>query len=167
MPAPHSRHGQPRSFAAILPRSARLPWQASSPPASSVTSRLRPGWYGWRWPGTPCWHPRCDRPCAESLPVTGAVLVYVYRPPRWLPSCSAATCGLSAKRGATPPGDAESMLAQLSQQLCCEEDFPPRDRRFLGYPLADVIGFIQNRGKTLRPAATGRLHRPRRRPKSL
>ena len=45
------------------------------------------------------------------------------------------------------PGDAESMLAQLSQRLCCEEDFPHEIGVFLGYPLADVIGFIQNRGK--------------------
>ncbi len=35
----------------------------------------------------------------------------------------------------------------LSQRLCCEEDFPHEIGVFLGYPLADVIGFIQNRGK--------------------
>ena len=45
------------------------------------------------------------------------------------------------------PGTADELLAQLAERLCCEQDFPHEIGVFLGYPLADVIGFIQNRGK--------------------
>ena len=75
------------------------------------------------------WHAAlCDRGVAvrvlKTCPRTGAVLVYVYR-----------------------PGTADELLAQLSQRLCCEGDFPHEVGIFLGYPLADVVGFIQNRGQ--------------------
>ena len=45
------------------------------------------------------------------------------------------------------PGTADELLDQLAERLCCEGDFPHEIGVFLGYPLADVIGFIQNRGK--------------------
>ena len=44
-------------------------------------------------------------------------------------------------------GTADELLDQLAERLCCEGDFPHEIGVFLGYPLADVIGFIQNRGK--------------------
>ena len=40
-----------------------------------------------------------------------------------------------------------TLLNQLADRLCCEGEFPHEIGVFLGYPLADVIGFIQNRGK--------------------
>ena len=66
----------------------------------------------------------------RQCPRTGAVLVYVYRPAR------------VARLLAAP-----HMLDLLAERLCCEGDFPHEIGVFLGYPLADVIGFIQNRGK--------------------
>lgn len=92
----------------------------------------------------------------KACPVTGAVLVYVYRPTQVAAILQRGDVQDFLQSEGYTPGDAESMLAQLSQRLCCEEDFPHEIGVFLGYPLADVIGFIQNRGKTLRPAATGR-----------
>ena len=45
------------------------------------------------------------------------------------------------------PLDVGGMLTQLSRRLCCSEDFPHEIGVFLGYPLGDVVGFIENRGK--------------------
>ena len=41
----------------------------------------------------------------------------------------------------------ETLLDQLSRRLCCEGEFPHEIGIFLGYPLPDVEGFIQNRGQ--------------------
>ena len=71
----------------------------------------------------------------KACPVTGAVLVYVYRPPRWLPSCSAAMCRTFCKARGYTPGDAESMLAQLLPAALPREDFPHEIGVSLGYPL--------------------------------
>jgi len=40
-----------------------------------------------------------------------------------------------------------NLLAQLSRRLCCSADFPHEIGIFLGYPLKDVVGFIENRGQ--------------------
>ena len=39
------------------------------------------------------------------------------------------------------------LLRQLSRRLCCEADFPHEIGVFLGYPLTDVVGFIENQGR--------------------
>ena len=78
---------------------------------------------------------------------TGAVLVYVYRPARVARLLAAPhMLDFLAGEGYTP-GTADELLDQLAERLCCEGDFPHEIGVFLGYPLADVIGFIQNRGK--------------------
>ena len=59
-------------------------------------------------------------------------------------------------RGGLHPGTADELLAQLAERLCCEQDFPHEIGVFLGYPLADVIGFIKTAAKILRRAAIGR-----------
>ena len=43
--------------------------------------------------------------------------------------------------------DVGNMLTQLSRKLCCSAEFPHEIGVFLGYPLGDVVGFIENRGK--------------------
>ena len=43
-------------------------------------------------------------------------------------------------------GDTDFLLKQLSGRLCLEQDYPHEIGLFLGYPLADVVGFIENRG---------------------
>ena len=40
--------------------------------------------------------------------------------------------------------DYAPLLRQLSRRLCCEADFPHEIGVFLGYPLYDVMGFIEN-----------------------
>lgn len=98
------------------------------------------------------WHAAlCDRGVAvrvlKNCPRTGAVLVYVYRPAQMdtlLKNCD--VLHFLQSEGYRP-GTADALLAQLSQRLCCEGDFPHEVGIFLGYPLADVVGFIQNHGQ--------------------
>ena len=79
---------------------------------------------------------------------TGARLIYIYRA-GWLrqilaePSNRAflARCGYQMER------DATALLGQLSERLCLEQEFPHEIGVFLGYPLEDVKGFIENRGR--------------------
>lgn len=40
-----------------------------------------------------------------------------------------------------------TLLNQLSRRLCCQAEFPHEIGVFLGYPLPDVVGFIENRGQ--------------------
>lgn len=44
-------------------------------------------------------------------------------------------------------GGGEDLLAQLSRRLCLEEEFPHEVGVFLGYPLFDVVSFIENGGR--------------------
>lgn len=44
-------------------------------------------------------------------------------------------------------GDVDSALARLQKRLAEHSSFPHEIGLFLGYPLGDVIGFIQNEGK--------------------
>ena len=98
------------------------------------------------------WHAAlCDRGVAvrvlKNCPRTGAVLVYVYRPAQMdtlLKNCD--VLHFLQSEGYRP-GTEDALLAQLSQRLCCEGDFPHEVGIFLGYPLADVVGFIQNHGQ--------------------
>lgn len=83
----------------------------------------------------------------KQCPRTGAVLVYVYRPTRVAKLLAdPRTLDFLAGEGYRT-GTADELLDQLTDRLCCEGDFPHEIGVFLGYPLADVIGFIQNRGK--------------------
>lgn len=43
-------------------------------------------------------------------------------------------------------GTTEFLLEQLSERLCLEQNYPHEIGLFLGYPLSDVIGFIENKG---------------------
>ena len=78
---------------------------------------------------------------------TGDCLIYVYRP-GWINSLLVdaenkkflASCGYEL-------GGMYLLLQQLSERLCLEKDYPHEIGLFLGYPLTDVVGFIENRGK--------------------
>ena len=55
-----------------------------------------------------------------------------------------------AREGYQLPQEQEQtgiMLTQLSRRLCCSAEFPHEIGVFLGYPLTDVVGFIENRGR--------------------
>ena len=83
----------------------------------------------------------------KACPRTGAVLVYVYRPARVAAILESSEVLQFLQGEGYRPGTAEELLQQLSARLCCEGDFPHEIGVFLGYPLADVVGFIQNRGQ--------------------
>ena len=83
----------------------------------------------------------------KQCPRTGAVLVYVYRPARVAKLLADdRTLAFLAGEGYTP-GTADELLDQLAERLCCEGDFPHEIGVFLGYPLSDVVGFIENSGR--------------------
>ena len=79
---------------------------------------------------------------------TGACLVYVYRA-GWLRQIlmDPANREFLVQSGYTLDRGCGGLLEQLSGRLCLEQDFPHEIGLFLGYPLEDVVGFIQNRGR--------------------
>ena len=84
----------------------------------------------------------------KYCPQTGACLIYLYRA-GWLrsiltePSIRAFLAG----QGYQADQDCQSLLRQLSRRLCLEREFPHEIGVFLGYPLEDVVGFIENQGR--------------------
>lgn len=84
----------------------------------------------------------------KECPRTDSVLVYVYRK-EWLEeilSGSEIREFLEGK-GYARAENCGRFLEQLSERLCLEEEFPHEVGIFLGYPLEDVIGFIENKGQ--------------------
>lgn len=85
--------------------------------------------------------------CVQVLKECGdACMIYVYRP-QWVERLlqESANRRFLEEMGYVS-GDAASMLTQLSDRLCLEREYPHEIGVFLGYPLRDVIGFIENRG---------------------
>lgn len=76
-----------------------------------------------------------------------SALVYVYRDNQLEQSLGATDrrsflIGMGYKGGGT-----EQMLDQLAERMSNQSDFPHEIGVFLGYPLRDVVGFIENRGQ--------------------
>lgn len=87
---------------------------------------------------------RVLKACAK----TKAYLIYVYREARLNAILADAdnaaylqSCGYTAGQGCS------GYLRQLSTRLCCEQAFPHEIGIFLGYPLEDVVGFVENKGR--------------------
>lgn len=82
---------------------------------------------------------------------THRYLVYVYRENRLreVLSDENVRAFLAQEGYRLPEGadDCEPLLRQLSRRLCCEAEFPHEIGVFLGYPLTDVVGFIENQGR--------------------
>ena len=82
---------------------------------------------------------------------TRQYLVYVYRISKLQAVLAdAAVRSFLAQEGYRLPEDAADcnvLLTQLSRRLCCAAEFPHEIGIFLGYPLGDVVGFIENRGQ--------------------
>ena len=76
-----------------------------------------------------------------------AAVIYVYRRD-WLERIlqEKDSCAFLRKNGYSVV-TVESALEHLSHRLCLERDYPHEIGVFLGYPLEDVIGFIENRGQ--------------------
>ena len=141
MPAPTHVTVSPRSFACNL-ATICAPTLAGLKPASLFRYQPASGQDGTAM--AVAWHallaPRgVTVRVLKACPVTGAVLVYVYRPTQVAAILQRGDVQDFLQSEGYTPGNAESMLAQLSQRLCCEEDFPHEIGVFLGYPLADVI----------------------------
>lgn len=82
--------------------------------------------------------------CSEG----GYFLIYVYRI-SWIESIVSekANREFLVLSGYTISHDFETVLSQFSERLKSEKRFPHEIGIFLGYPLNDVIGFIQNEGR--------------------
>ncbi len=80
-------------------------------------------------------------------PETTSTIVYVYRPSHLERILTYSGCRSFLSSVGYQLLDMASMLGQLSCRLRTQPDFPHEIGIFLGYPLRDVIGFIENRGK--------------------
>ena len=82
---------------------------------------------------------------------TRQYLVYVYRAARLRAVLAdPAVRDFLTAEGYHLPDTADNyapLLTQLSRRLCCAADFPHEIGVFLGYPLTDVVGFIENQGR--------------------
>lgn len=91
----------------------------------------------------------------KEFPETRCYLIYVFRAARlWAALSQPETRRFLSREGYRLPGSGTeagagcaALLAQLALRLAEGRDFPHEIGVFLGYPLADVLGFIENRGK--------------------
>ena len=82
----------------------------------------------------------------KECPNTGDCMIYLYRPELVGRLFSDEAYLLFLDRCGYRRGSIPALLAQLSHRLCLEQDYPHEIGLFLGYPLSDVIGFIENKG---------------------
>lgn len=84
----------------------------------------------------------------KVCPQTGACLIYLYRA-GWLRSILSEPSNRAflARQGYQADQDWPDLLRQLARRLCLEREFPHEIGVFLGYPLEDVVGFIENHGR--------------------
>lgn len=84
----------------------------------------------------------------KTCPRTGSELIYLYRAEalRAILAEPSNRAFLQQMGYQTEQG-CGGMLEQLSRRLCLEEAFPHEIGLFLGYPLEDVVGFIENNGR--------------------
>ena len=83
-------------------------------------------------------------------------LVYVYRPGRLSRDLAGGAAELLCRKGYPAP-DAERCLRCLAGRLG-EGGFPHEIGLFLGYPLQDVLGFIENRGQGSKLVGTWKVY---------
>ena len=72
-------------------------------------------------------------------------MIYVYRP-------HALECDLADQRARVlllkygyTPENTDCCVVHLIRRLCAEEEFPHEIGLFLGYPVEDVVGFMENK----------------------
>lgn len=96
---------------------------------------------------------RCSR-CVNSKGVFlrllrvehGTALIYVFRPRKlWEHLCEPEVKEFLAAEGYHPSGLCD-MIDQMAARVQENQEFPHEIGVFLGYPLEDVKGFIQNKG---------------------
>lgn len=80
-------------------------------------------------------------------PGSGSMIVYVYRRKQLERTLENEDCREFLAKLGYSQMDLDSLLAQLVFRLETQPEFPHEIGVFLGYPLQDVIGFIENRGR--------------------
>ena len=80
-------------------------------------------------------------------PETGSVIVYVYRPSHLKQLLSGPAHQKFLSEAGYAGTDLDSLLEELAYRLRTQLEFPHEIGVFLGYPLRDVIGFIENHGR--------------------
>ena len=80
-------------------------------------------------------------------PETGSVIVYVYHPNHLKRLLSGPAYQRFLSEAGYAGTDLDGLLEQLAHRLRTQPEFPHEIGVFLGYPLRDVIGFIENRGR--------------------
>lgn len=75
------------------------------------------------------------------------VLVYVYRPVRLQQDLKQPGAAKLLREYGYEGTSVEQALAHLKKRIAAADGFPHEIGLFLGYPLGDVMGFIENRGK--------------------
>ena len=77
-------------------------------------------------------------------------LIYMYRPDKLRRDLTDPLASSILAQRSYPTGSSERCVAELARRLNAAEEFPHEIGLFLGYPLGDVIGFIDNGGKNSR-----------------
>ena len=85
--------------------------------------------------------------CLSDLPVPGRMAPVDPHGAIQPRLSGAANRAFLARQGYGADQDCQGLLRQLSRRLCLEREFPHEIGVFLGYPLEDVVGFIENRGR--------------------
>lgn len=74
-------------------------------------------------------------------------LIYVYRKLKLEQDLSHSEAAGLLKDYGYPVTETKECLARLKERFCCYEFFPHEVGLFLGYPVEDVRGFIEHKGK--------------------
>ena len=83
----------------------------------------------------------------KACPAAGTCLIYLFRE-AWLNEIlSNPPVRAFLGRLGYPDADCAALLKQLSGRLCFQKEFPHEIGVFLGYPLEDVLGFMQHHGQ--------------------
>lgn len=85
-------------------------------------------------------------------------LVYMYRPKKLsIDLCDSTALSILSKK-LYPTENAQSCVAELIKRLNTQEEFPHEIGLFLGYPSADVEGFIENKAKGAKCVGTWKVY---------
>lgn len=83
----------------------------------------------------------------KGCPKTASYLLYLFRDNDLRQTLSSPeTCSYLSSLGYDVTDNHQGLVRQIIQRLCLQTEFPHEIGLFLGYPLEDVKGFIQNRG---------------------
>ena len=88
----------------------------------------------------------------------GRALIYVYRKERLEKELEDEKRREFLTKLGYDCGDVSRMLRRLSERISGEEEFPHEIGLFLGYPFADVKGFIENKGKNCKCAGHWKVY---------